>query len=229
MVLMAHGQNIIPKLGTEAPSFTAKTTKGDLEFPEAFGDHWKILFSHPKDFTPVCTSEILQLAKIQDEFDDLGVKLAVISVDDLSSHHAWKQSMEEILLQDGNPITIDFPFIEDKNAWISNKYGMLHAWENPTRDVRGVFIINPENVIRSINFYPIEIGRNMEEIKRVVMALKTAEEEQVLIPANWKQGDDVMMKYVPYSDADLAENPELKDQYYLRGFNMWYRRVNLLD
>jgi peroxiredoxin (alkyl hydroperoxide reductase subunit C) len=211
-------------LGETAPSFKANTTNGTFQFPEDFGIHWKILLSHPKDFTPVCTSEILQLAQMQDQFAALNVKLAIISTDDLDSHAEWKQHMEDILLEIGSPERINFPLIEDDRALISNKYGMLHAWENPTRDVRGVFIINPNNEIKSINFYPMNIGRNMEEIKRVVVALQTAEEEQVLIPVNWNEGDDVLMKYVPYSDQELAENPSLANQYYLVGVNLWYRK-----
>lgn len=223
-VLAVSSQSRIPMLGETAPSFQANSTNGTFEFPEDFGNHWKILLSHPKDFTPVCTSEILQLAQMQDEFAALNVKLAIISTDELDSHNQWKQLMEDILLESGHSNEIEFPLIEDDNARISNKYGMLHAWENPTRDVRGVFIIGPDNEIRSINFYPLNIGRNMEEIKRVVLALQTSEEEQVLIPANWNQGDDVLMKYVPYSDQELADNPDLKNQYYKVGVNLWYKK-----
>lgn len=223
-VLAVSSQSRIPMLGETAPSFQANTTNGKLEFPEDFGNNWKILLSHPKDFTPVCTSEILQLAQMQEEFTALNVKLAIISTDELDSHNQWKQHMEDILLESGHSKEIEFPLIEDNKARISNKYGMLHAWENPTRDVRGVFIISPDNEIKSINFYPMNIGRNMEEIKRVVVALQTSEEEQVLIPANWNQGDDVLMKYVPYSDQELADNPDLKNQYYKVGVNLWYKK-----
>jgi len=212
-------------LGLTAPSFTAETTQGKLEFPKDFGNSWKMLFSHPKDFTPVCTSEILQLAKMQDEFDKLGVKIAIISVDDLASHNAWKQYMEDILLESKESVKINFPFIADNNLKVSNQYGMLHAWENQTRDVRGVFIISPENIIESISFYPNNIGRNIEEIKRVIVALQTSEKEQVMTPANWKYGDDVLMKHEPFSESELLENPDLKDQYYKVGINMWYKRV----
>jgi peroxiredoxin 2/4 len=221
----AWSQNNIPLLGLTAPSFTAETTNGKLEFPKDFGTSWKMLFSHPKDFTPVCTSEILALAKMQDEFDELGVKIAIISVDDLSSHNAWKQYMEGILLESKDSVKINFPFIADNGGRVSDKYGMLHAWENETRDVRGVFIINPENIIQSISFYPNNIGRNMEEIKRVIVALQTSEKEQVMTPANWKYGDDVLMKNQPYSESELLENPDLKNQYYKVGINMWYKRV----
>ena len=219
-------QNSIPMLGLIAPSFTAETTNGKIEFPKDFGNSWKILFSHPKDFTPVCTSEILALAKMQDEFDKLGVKIAIISVDDLSSHNAWKQYMEGILQDSKNSVKISFPFIADNNLRVSNMYGMVHSWENQTRDVRGVFIINPENIIQSISFYPNNIGRNMEEIKRVIVALQTSEKEQVMTPANWKYGDDVLMKNQPYNESELLENPDLKNQYYKVGINMWYKRVS---
>lgn len=222
--LNAMSQSRIPMLGETAPDFEANTTNGKLEFPADFGNSWKILLSHPKDFTPVCTSEILQLAKMQDEFNDLNVELAIISTDDLSSHNDWKLHMEDILLESSGSIKIEFPLIADLNGRISDKYGMLHAWENPTRDVRGVFILDPSNEIRSINFYPMNIGRNMEEIKRVVVALQTSDQEQVLIPVNWNKGDDVLMKYVPYSPDELAQNPDLSNQYYKVGMNLWYKK-----
>jgi peroxiredoxin (alkyl hydroperoxide reductase subunit C) len=221
---MVWSQNRIPMIGESAPSFEANTTNGKLEFPEDFGKSWKILFSHPKDLTPVCTSEILELAKMQNEFKNLGVKIAIISVDDLSTHFQWKQLMEDILKNDKDSVKIDFPFIDDSNAKVSNKYGMIHAWENPTRDVRGVFIIDPDNVIQTINFYPMNIGRNIEEIKRSIVALQTSKEDHVLIPVNWKLGDDVLMPYVPYSESELVQNPELKNQYYKVGVNMWYKK-----
>jgi len=220
----ALSQEGIPTLGEQAPSFKAKTTMGDITFPEDFGNSWKIILSHPKDFTPVCTSEIFELAKMQQEFDNLGVKLAIISTDDLSSHVAWKGLLEDLLVEYADAEKINFPLIEDANTRISQKYGMLHAWENKTRDVRGVFIIDPENVIRTINFYPMNVGRNMEEIKRVVVALQLTESGLVMTPANWKYGDDVLMKYVPYSNKDLLDNPDLKEQYYKVGINMWYKK-----
>lgn len=220
----AFSQGRIPMLGEQAPSFHAKTTNGELVFPDDFGNSWKILLSHPKDFTPVCSSEILELAKMQQEFENLGVKLAVISTDDLASHFQWKQHLEDILSEQSESQKIRFPLIEDQNARISNLYGMLHAWENPTRDVRGVFIINPENKIQSINFYPMNIGRNMVEIKRVITALQISESEQVMMPANWTYGGDVLMKVVPYSSQDLETDPAIENAYYRVGVNMWYKK-----
>lgn len=223
--LIAWTQGRIPMLGETAPSFTAETTNGKINFPKDFGNSWKILFSHPKDFTPVCTSEIMGLAKMQDDFDELGVKIAIISIDDLTSHLAWKKYMEDILLSmTGDSIKIKLPLIADNNLRVSNDYGMLHAWENQTRDVRGVFIIDPENKIQSISFYPNTVGRNLEEIKRTILALQISEKEQVMTPANWKYGDDVLMNHIPYEESDLIDNPGLKDKYYLVGINMWYRK-----
>lgn len=220
----ANSQGSIPMLGEQAPSFHAKTTNGEIQFPEDFGKSWKILLSHPKDFTPVCSSEILELARMQQVFENLGVKLAVLSTDNLTSHFQWKQLLEDILLDQAESVKIQFPLIEDQNARISNLYGMLHVRENPTRDVRGVFIIDPENKIQSINFYPMNIGRNMEEIKRVVTALQISESEQVMTPANWTYGGDVLMKYVPYSSQDLENDPAIENSYYKVGVNMWYKK-----
>ena len=221
---MVWSQTRIPMIGETTPSFTANTTNGKLHFPEDFGDNWKMLFSHPKDLTPVCTSEILELAKMQDEFSALGVKIAIISVDNVSTHHQWKGLMEDILQDGVDSIKIDFPFIDDSDAKVSNRYGMIHAWENPTRDVRGVFVINPENVIKTINFYPMNIGRNIEEIKRSIVALQTSRDDNVLTPANWNEGDDVLMPTIPYSEAELQENPDLQSQYYKVGVNMYYKK-----
>lgn len=223
--LTAWSQGQIPMLGVTAPSFTAESTNGKINFPKDFGKSWKILFSHPKDFTPVCTSEIMALAKMQDQFKELGVDIIIISVDDLASHFAWKQLMEDILLAETrDSVKIKFPFIADDNLRVSNTYGMIHPWENQTRDVRGVFIINPDNKIQNISFYPNSVGRNIDELKRSVMALQMTEKEQVMTPANWKDGEDVLMKHMPYDEVDLIDNPGLKDKYYLVGINLWFRK-----
>ena len=221
-----NAQNIIPLIGNEAPSFEANTTNGKLDFPHDFGKSWKILLSHPKDFTPVCTSEIMELARMQDEFQHLGVQIAIISTDDLQSHVQWKQSMEDILKSENNNAKIDFPLIDDSKTRISNKYGMLHAWDNTTRDVRGVFIIDPDNKIQSLLFYPLNIGRNMVEIKRLVVALQYSKQENVLTPVNWEVGDDVLMPFMPNINPELSSNVESANDYYKVGINLWYKKVN---
>lgn len=218
-------KNKIPLIGSQAPSFTAKSTDGKITFPDGFGDSWKILFSHPQDFTPVCSSELLELAYMQDEFDQLGVKVAVISTDDIDQHNMWKAHLEELDYKNRGIQKIEFPLFEDQNGAISKKYGMLHEPVSTTKDIRGVFIIDSENVVRSINFYPMEVGRNMQEIVRIVEALQKTDAEQVLTPANWTQGDDVMVPYYPYTKAELAVNPELEDDYYNVGNRMWFKKV----
>ena len=171
---------VTPQLGDDAPSFTAKTTNGKLTFPKDFGVNWKILFSHPKDFTPVCSSEIIELAAMQDEFDKLGVKVAVISTDSINQHYSWKKALEQIAYKGRTPVKINFPLIADENYAISISYGMIHEKYNHSMDIRGVFIINPENKICAIFFYPTNIGRNLEEIKRTVTALQVAGQSCVL-------------------------------------------------
>lgn len=217
-------QNGIPLLGEPAPSFTANTTNGEINFPSDFGSNWKILFSHPRDFTPVCSSEILQLAKMKDEFEALGVKIAVVSTDEVSHHTMWKNSLEEINRDGTGTVKIDFPLIDDKDAKVSKLYGMIHKAASTTKDVRGVFIIDPENKIQSINFYPMNVGRNMDEVKRIVMALQTSLASNVLTPANWEPGDDVLMHYSPYPNEELEKNPEKQKQYYNVGNYMWYKK-----
>jgi peroxiredoxin (alkyl hydroperoxide reductase subunit C) len=214
-----------PQIGDDAPAFTAKTTNGKLNFPKDFGSSWKILFSHPRDFTSVCSSEIIQLASMQEEFEKLGVKIAVISTDSINQHYSWKKALEEISYKGRTPVKINFPIIADENYAISVSYGMIHEKYNTTMDVRGVFIINPENKICAIFFYPTNIGRNMEEIKRAVTALQIAGRD-CETPVNWKPGEDVMVPHFPYTDEQLKANPGLSKNYYNYGGFMWFIKAN---
>jgi peroxiredoxin (alkyl hydroperoxide reductase subunit C) len=213
----------IPLIGSEAPSFTAESTNGEITFPEGFGKSWKILFSHPQDFTPVCTSELLELAYLNDEFEKMDIKLAVISTDELKIHHLWKSHLEELDYKNRGPQKIHFPIIDDHGAKVSETYGMLHKPTSTNRDIRGVFIIDANNIIRSVNFYPMEVGRNMEEILRVVAALKTTEEQKVFTPANWNDGDDVLVPYFPYTAEELSKNPKIQEDYYSVGNRLWFK------
>lgn len=216
--------NKIPLIGSKAPSFKANSTQGMLKFPDDFGKSWKILFSHPADFTPVCSSELLELANLQPTFNKLGVKLAIISTDKVEVHKMWEAHLEELNYKSRGVKEIEFPLFEDSEGVASRKYGMLHEPVSTSKDIRGVFILDEANVVRSINFYPMEVGRNMDEIVRIVEALQTTDETKVLTPANWEKGGDVMVPYFPYTKAQLADNPELKDEFYNVGDRMWFKK-----
>ncbi|MCY1723528.1 redoxin domain-containing protein [Prolixibacteraceae bacterium Z1-6] len=224
-MVLAEG-NRIPLIGSKAPSFTANSTHGELKFPNDFGKSWKILFSHPADFTPVCSSELLELANLQPTFDKLGVKIAIISTDNVDVHKMWESHLEELNYKNRGTQNIEFPLFEDIDGKASRMYGMLHEPVSTSKDIRGVFIIDDQNIVRSINFYPMQVGRNMEEIVRIVEALKTTDEAKVLTPANWEKGDDVMVPFFPYTKAQLAENPGIEKEYYNVGDRMWFKVVD---
>jgi len=212
----------IPLIGEKAPSFSAESTNGKVRFPDDFGHSWKILFSHPQDFTPVCSSEILELAYLQNDFDKLGVKLAVISTDPLSTHVQWKKALESLKLDNRGTVKINFPIIDDENVSISKQYGMIHAESNSTRSVRGVFIIDPDNTIQAIYFYPTRVGRSTDELLRTVSALQITADSKVLTPVNWKTGNDVLVPYNPVST--LGGTEMAPDGYYERAWYLWYRK-----
>jgi peroxiredoxin 2/4 len=222
--LKAEDNVRIPLIGEKAPSFTAQSTQGEINFPSDFGRNWKIIFSHPRDFTPVCSSEIMELAQLQGDFDDLGVKLLVISSDSLPQHHDWVNAMNELRYKDRAPVKVNFPLIDDKSYQIARKYGMLHRPVSTSEYVRGVFVIDGKNIVRAVFFYPHSIGRNMDEIKRTVMALQTTDREYVFTPANWKSGDDVLVPYFPYTARELEKNPDIADNYYNVGHLMHFRK-----
>ncbi len=217
-------QNSIPLIGSKAPSFTSESTIGLLKFPDDFGQKWKVLLSHPGDFTPVCTSEILHLAMMQDQFRQLNVELAILSTDNKNTHQLWKSSMEEVLSKGPSSIKIDFPLIADEKAVVSKLYGMLHYPVSTTKDVRGVFIINPDNIVESTSFYPMNVGRNLEEILRTVRALQTAQANNMFTPANWIPGNDLLVPYFPYTKDELSEDPERFIEFYNIGNYLWYKK-----
>ncbi len=193
----------IPMIGSDAPSFTAHSTKGIISFPGGYLNKWKILVSHPRDYTPVCSSEILELAQKQDDFEKLGVKLFVLSTDTLFQHQSWVSTLDTLKYKGREPVAINFPLIDDNRKTISLQYGMIHPETSTTRNVRGVFIVDQKDKIRAIFFYPMEVGRNLDEIERTVIALQTSDREHVLTPANWKPGEDVLL---PYPDKKAVAN-----------------------
>jgi peroxiredoxin (alkyl hydroperoxide reductase subunit C) len=213
----------IPLIGDKAPSFTAESTNGEINFPDDFGRSWKVLFSHPQDFTPVCTTELLELADLQNQFDKMGVKVVAISTDLLSTHKEWKKAMEGLRYKDRQPVKIDFPLVADEDLSISKEYGMIHAATNTTRDVRGVFIIDPDNVIQAIYFYPMAVGRSINELLRTVTALEMTRSEKVMTPANWKAGEDVLIPTIP--DAFASSSKLASEGIYNLSWWMWYKKA----
>lgn len=218
-------KNKIPLIGDKAPSFTENSTNGILNFPDDFGTRWKILFSHPLDFTAVCTSELCGIARNQDKLDSLGVKVAVVSIDEVERHLLWKEFMERVLSEENEVVEIKYPIVADLSGEVSRKYGMLQNSVDDHHDVRGVFIIDPDNIIQAVSFYPINVGRNMNEILRTVAALQVSRQGDVLTPLNWTPGDDVLVPHKPYTSDELKNNPELKERYYNKGEFMWFKKM----
>jgi peroxiredoxin (alkyl hydroperoxide reductase subunit C) len=213
----------IPLIGSKAPSFTANSTNGKISFPEDYGKSWKIMFSHPKDFTPVCSSEILELAYAQKSFEEMGVKLLVLSTDILEQHNSWKSALEEISYKDRGPVKINFPLVADNELKVSTLYGMIHSSASVSQNIRGVYIINPDNVIGAIMFYPNEVGRNIEELKRTVLALQTHySDKTVVTPANWKAGDDLIVPVLTQSEKNNLSSPD--SDYYQASWFLTFKK-----
>ena len=169
------------QLGTVAPNFEADTTMGHIKFHEWIGDKWAIFFSHPKDFTPVCTTELGTAAKMKGEFDKRNVKMIAISVDDVDSHKRWTGDIE-----DTQKATMNFPIIGDGQKKVANLYGMIHPEANDTLTVRSVFFIDPNKKVRAMITYPASTGRNFDELLRVIDSLQLTDHHKVATPANWK-------------------------------------------
>ena len=184
----------MPRIGDPAPSFTASTTQGDISFPSDYVGKWVILFSHPADFTPVCTSEFMTFASMQKEFAAYNTELVGLSVDGLYSHIAWLRTIKDkIAFRDMRDVEVTFPLIDDVSMEIAQKYGMIMPGEDSTKAVRAVFVIDPKAVIRAIIYYPLSLGRNFDELLRVVKALQTADHFEVATPADWRPGDAVIV------------------------------------
>ena len=182
------------RIGEKAPPFKAVTTQGEINFPADYQGSWVILFSHPADFTPVCTSEFMTFASMEEKFNQANTKLVGLSVDGLYSHIAWLRTIKEKIEYKGmKDVEVKFPLIEDITMEVAHKYGMIQPGESNTKAVRAVFVIDPKGIIRTIIYYPLSLGRNFEELYRVVIALQTADEFSVATPADWQPGDDVIV------------------------------------
>lgn len=184
----------MPHIGDVAPEFKAVTTHGPINFPDDFASNWVILFSHPDDFTPVCTSEFMTFANMERQFADVNCKLVGLSIDGLYSHIAWLRTIKEkIEYKWMKNIEVKFPLIENITMEVAKKYGMIQPRESSTKTVRSVFFIDPKGIIRAFIYYPASLGRNFDELYRVIVALQTADNFGVAMPADWRPGDDVIV------------------------------------
>lgn len=218
----------LPLIGEPAPSFKAMTTQGVINFPEDYKGKWVVFFSHPADFTPVCTTEFMVFASMQEKFKALNAELVGLSVDSNPSHIAWLRTIKEKIEFKGiKNLEVKFPLISDLSTEIARKYGMLQPSASTTQTVRAVFIIDPNGTIRAMLYYPLTNGRNMEEIKRLLLALQTTDEHKVATPANWQEGDEVIIP--PPASMDEAqkrvENAG-KDQYACQDWFLSFKKLS---
>jgi len=203
----------MPLIGDKCPEFEAVTTQGNISFPRDFKGKWVVFFSHPADFTPVCTTEFMTFASRAKELSDINAYLVGLSVDSIPSHIAWLRRIKELEWKNMKNVDVQFPLIEDISMRIANKFGMIMPAQSNTQAVRAVFIIDPEGTIRLILYYPQSTGRNFDEIKRVVIALQKADKDKCATPADWKPGDDTIVP--PPKTMGLAkEAAQLKGQQY---------------
>ncbi len=184
----------LPLIGDKAPSFKADTTQGAMNFPDDFHGRWVVLFSHPADFTPVCTTEFMTFASMEPEFKALGADLVGLSIDSIFAHIAWLRTIKEKIEYRGmKGVEVNFPVIADLSMEVARLYGMLQPGASATQAVRAVFLIDPKGVVRALLYYPMTNGRNVAEIKRLLIALQTSDRNAVATPANWQPGEDVIV------------------------------------
>ncbi|MBN2518935.1 MAG: peroxiredoxin [Bacteroidales bacterium] len=195
----------MPRIGEHAPEFKAVTTQGEINFPADYKGSWVILFSHPADFTPVCTSEFMTFASMEEQFAKANCKLVGLSVDGLYSHIAWLRTIKDKIEYRGmKNVEVKFPLIEDITMEVAKKYGMIQPGESNTKAVRAVFYIDPKGIIRTIIYYPLSMGRNFDELYRVLVALQTADAFSIATPADWRPGDDVIIS--PAGSCSAAQD-----------------------
>lgn len=200
----------MPLINDDAPAFKAVTTQGEINFPQDYEGKWVILFSHPADFTPVCTTEFMTFASMIQEFKDLNTELIGLSVDSLYAHIAWLRKIQELEWNGISKPEVTFPLIEDIKMDVARKYGIIQPGASTTQAVRSVFFIDPKGKIRAIIYYPLSLGRNFDEIKRVILALQKADADNCATPANWRPGDDVIVPTAG-SCGTAKERVESKD------------------
>ncbi|WJJ95779.1 peroxiredoxin [Algibacter luteus] len=194
----------MPRIGDKAPEFKAVTTQGEINFPSDYKGEWAILFSHPADFTPVCTSEFMTFAHLESKFKKANCNLIGLSIDGIYSHIAWLRTIKDKIKFKGmKNIEVKFPLIEDISMQVAKKYGMIQPGESITQAVRAVFFIDPNGIVRAIIYYPLSLGRNFDEIYRALIAMQTSDKFNVATPADWNPGDDVIIS--PAGSCGVAE------------------------
>jgi len=219
-LIMHEKTSDFPLIGDRAPKFIANTTNGPIKFPDDYIGRWVILFSHPMDFTPVCTTEFLSFQSMLNEFQKLNTEIIGLSVGALSSHLAWFRSIhDEINFKDWKNVNIDFPVIADMDLHIAKLYGMLHPNTSDTKTVRAVFIVDPRGIIRTILYYPQTTGRNIKEILRILIALQTTDAFSVSTPADWLPGMPVI-EPSPQTTQDM--NKRIKNNNKNIDVQSWY-------
>ena len=221
---MEEVRNAMPLIGEDAPSFTAVTTQGEINFPQDYKGKWVILFSHPADFTPVCTTEFMTFGSMIDEFKELNTELVGISVDSLYSHIAWLRKIQELEWNGKKNINVTFPLIEDIKMDVAKKYGMIQPGQSTTQAVRAVFVIDPNGKIRTILYYPLSTGRNFDEIKRIILALQKADSDGVATPADWRPGDDVIVPTAGSCGVAKERMDNQNDEQYCLDWFMCFKR-----
>ncbi len=194
----------MPRIGDKAPEFKAVTTQGEINFPSDYKGEWSILFSHPADFTPVCTSEFMTFAHQEEKFKKANCNLIGLSIDGLYSHIAWLRTIKDKIKFNGmENVEVKFPLIEDISMNIAKKYGMIQPGESETQAVRAVFFVDPKGIVRAIIYYPLSLGRNFDELYRALIAMQTSDKFNVATPADWYPGDDVIVS--PAGSCGVAE------------------------
>ena len=209
----------MPLIGDQAPAFEAETTQGKIRFPEDYKGKWVVLFSHPSDFTPVCTSEFVMFGALQREFDALNCRLLGLSVGTNASHIAWLRSIRDRIEFKGHRnVSLRFPLIADMSMDVARKYGMIQPAASATAAVRAVFFIDPVATIRAVIYYPMQLGRNFDELKRVLVGLQTIDAHHVALPADWRPGDDIIVPApATYDGTDkTAEGMKCYDWYFCK-------------
>ena len=209
--------SLIPRIGDEAPDFTAQTTHGEITFSKWQAGQWVILFSHPADFTPVCSTELTEFGRRFEEFRSRKVQLIGLSIDSIHAHLAWTQNLARIM-----GVKLPYPLVADLTGEVARRYGMVHPGESSTVTVRALFVIDPSRRVRAVIYYPLNVGRNVEEVLRLLDALQTADAKGVACPVNWRPGEKVIVP-PPKTEAEAEER--LKGNYERLDFYLCKKQI----